>query len=165
MENNGRNSCTGNSRHISFRYFFVKDRIDKGEMSVLYCPTQNMLADFFTKPLQGSLFHRFRNVLMGFAHISTLQRTNDNVSSPELKERVEILNEISNENNQNKVVSSVDDDKNEKEKREKVKRKDTPILAVEGSFTDDVILRTEFCENSKCKEQPNHNVFEENVYE
>ena len=26
MEKNGRNSCTGNSRHISIRYFFVKDR-------------------------------------------------------------------------------------------------------------------------------------------
>ena len=78
---------------------------------------------------------------------------------------VEILNETSNENNQNKVVSSVDDDKNEKEKREKVKGKDTPMLAVEQSFTDDVILRTELSENSKCKEQPNHNVFEKNVYE
>ena len=31
MEKNGRNSCTGNSRHISIRYFFVKDRLDKKE--------------------------------------------------------------------------------------------------------------------------------------
>ena len=29
MEKNGRNLCTGNSRHIHIRYFFVKDRIDK----------------------------------------------------------------------------------------------------------------------------------------
>ena len=27
MEKNGCNSCTGNSRHIDIRYFFVKDRI------------------------------------------------------------------------------------------------------------------------------------------
>ena len=26
MEKNGRNSCTGNSRHVDIRYFFVKDR-------------------------------------------------------------------------------------------------------------------------------------------
>jgi hypothetical protein len=31
-----------------------------------------MLADFFTKPLQGSLFERLRKVLMGYAHIDTL---------------------------------------------------------------------------------------------
>ena len=31
MERNGRNSCTGNSRQISIRYFFVKDRLDKKE--------------------------------------------------------------------------------------------------------------------------------------
>ena len=29
MEKNGRNSCTGNSRHVHIRYFFVKDRVDK----------------------------------------------------------------------------------------------------------------------------------------
>ena len=72
MEKNGRNSCTGNSRHIDVRYFFVKDRIDKREMCVEYCPTTAMLADYYTKPLQGSLFKKLRHVIMGFEHISTL---------------------------------------------------------------------------------------------
>ena len=70
MERNGRNSCTGNSRHIHIRYFFVKDRVDKGEVEVLYCPTEQMLADFFTKPLQGALFEKFKSVIMGHQHIS-----------------------------------------------------------------------------------------------
>lgn len=59
MERNGQNSCTGNSRHVHIRYFFVKDRIDKGEVEVQYCPTYQMLADYFTKPLQGRSFHVF----------------------------------------------------------------------------------------------------------
>jgi hypothetical protein len=84
MEKNGRNSCTGNSRHISIRYFFVKDRVDKGEFTIEYCPTENMLADYFTKPLQGALFIRFRAVLMGWQHVDTLKH----VLSPP-KERVE----------------------------------------------------------------------------
>ena len=46
MDKNGRNSCTGHSRHIHIRYFFVKDRIDKGEIRVEYFPTHLMLADF-----------------------------------------------------------------------------------------------------------------------
>ena len=66
MEKNGRNSCTGNSRHISVRYFFVKDRVDKGEIKIEYCPSIYMLADFFTKPLQGRLFRCFREVIMGY---------------------------------------------------------------------------------------------------
>ena len=40
MEKNGRNSCTGNSRHVSIRYFFIKDRVEKGEVTILYCPTE-----------------------------------------------------------------------------------------------------------------------------
>ena len=39
MENNGRRSCTGNSRHIHIRYFFIKDLIDKKRIRVVYCPT------------------------------------------------------------------------------------------------------------------------------
>ena len=29
-------------------------------MRVVYCPTGEMIADFFTKPLQGALFRKFR---------------------------------------------------------------------------------------------------------
>ena len=31
-------------------------KIKKGEVKVALCPTHDMLADFFTKPLQGTLF-------------------------------------------------------------------------------------------------------------
>ena len=31
-----------------------------------------MIADYMAKPLQGKLFITFRNVIMGWAHISTL---------------------------------------------------------------------------------------------
>ena len=55
MEKNGKKPCTGNSRHIHIRYFFVKDRIDKGEMRVEYCPTNLMLAGLLTKPFMGEL--------------------------------------------------------------------------------------------------------------
>ena len=73
MLKNGRNSCTGNSRHINIRYFFVKDRIDKKEIRVEYCPSLIMLADFFTKPLQGALFKKLRDVIMGYRPISDLR--------------------------------------------------------------------------------------------
>ena len=56
MEKNSRSSCTGYSRQLSIRYFFVKDRVDKEDFIIKYCNTSAMLANFFTKPLQGSLF-------------------------------------------------------------------------------------------------------------
>ena len=31
-----------------------------------------MIADFFTKPLQGKLFRKFRDIIMGITHFSTL---------------------------------------------------------------------------------------------
>jgi hypothetical protein len=42
-------------------------------MTVKHCPTEQMLADFFTKPLQGSLFRKFRDVVMGHKHIDSLK--------------------------------------------------------------------------------------------
>ena len=44
-----------------------------------------MLADFFTKSLQGKSFYAFRDVLMGWKHINSLKH----LSSSSLKERVE----------------------------------------------------------------------------
>ena len=50
------NSQSIRTRHIYIRYFFIKDRIDNNEFVIKYKPTDNMIADLFTKPLQGSKF-------------------------------------------------------------------------------------------------------------
>ena len=34
-----------------------------------------MLADFFTKPLNGSLFRKFRDVILGYKPVSSLRET------------------------------------------------------------------------------------------
>ena len=58
LAENGRSSSSKRTRHINVRYFFVTDKIKKGEVKVAFCPTTNMLRDFFTKPLQGSTFKK-----------------------------------------------------------------------------------------------------------
>ncbi|CAI7877031.1 unnamed protein product [Closterium sp. NIES-53] len=45
------------TKHISLRYFFVKDAIDKGIMRLVYCPTGDMAADSITKKLTRQKFH------------------------------------------------------------------------------------------------------------
>ena len=54
LANNGKMSSGRRTRHLNIRYFFVADRISKGEMRIEHCPTEKMLADFYTKPLQVS---------------------------------------------------------------------------------------------------------------
>ena len=72
ITNNGRDSCTGNSRHIDILYFSVKDIVDKGEINFKYYPTYIMIADYFTKPLQGKMFKMYRDLVMGYVHINDI---------------------------------------------------------------------------------------------
>jgi hypothetical protein len=65
LEKNGKASSGKRTKHINMRYFFITDRISKKDMSVEWCPTEDMTSDFFTKPLQGALFLRFRDLIMG----------------------------------------------------------------------------------------------------
>ena len=44
----------------------------KGEIDLEYCSTEKMIADFLTKPLQGKLFQKFWEVIMGWRPISDL---------------------------------------------------------------------------------------------
>ena len=60
------------SRHISIKFFWITNRVKQGLLRVQHCPTDIMLADFFMKPLQGKKFIMFRQVIMGWYHVSTL---------------------------------------------------------------------------------------------
>lgn len=64
LENNGRASSSRRTRHMHIRYFFISDRVRAKEISIEYCPTEDMLADFFTKPLQGKQFFKLRDLIM-----------------------------------------------------------------------------------------------------
>jgi hypothetical protein len=65
LERNGKASSSKRTKHINVRYFFITDRISKGEVRVEWCSTNDMIADFMTKPLQGSVFTKFRDLIMG----------------------------------------------------------------------------------------------------
>jgi hypothetical protein len=85
LEKNGRTSAGPRSRHIDIRYFWIKDRVQGHGIKIRHCPTLQMLGDFFTKPLQGSLFRRFRDVILGYKHVDSLSLD----PMPSVEERVE----------------------------------------------------------------------------
>ena len=57
------------TRHIEIGYFWAKDLVDRGLIEIIYCPTGDMIADFFTKPLQSTLFNYLRGKIMGTSPI------------------------------------------------------------------------------------------------
>ena len=65
LERNGQQSSTKRTKHMDIRYFYVVEHIQNKTLSLQHCPTEEMLADYFTKTFQGSLFVRLRNHIMG----------------------------------------------------------------------------------------------------
>ena len=93
------------------RYFWIKDRVNSEGVQIKYCPTAKMLADFFMKPLQGSLFRTFRDIILGYKHISELEIGDDTKAETTVaQERVGKGNVIKNVNGANDTTS----DKGEK---------------------------------------------------
>ncbi len=61
---NGRMLSDKRTKHIKAKVFFIKDRVDDGEIKVIDCPTEEMWADVMTKPLQGMAFRTMQAELM-----------------------------------------------------------------------------------------------------
>ncbi len=64
---NGRFSSGKKTKHIKAKFFFIKDRVNSGEIKVIDCPAEEMRADVLTKLLQGMAFRTIRAQLMNCA--------------------------------------------------------------------------------------------------
>ena len=65
----------------------MTDRIAKQELKVEWCPTGDMIADFMTKPLQGALFKKFRDLIMGVKELDSGSMTRSQSPSTKIKNR------------------------------------------------------------------------------
>ena len=54
------------TRHIDIRYYWLKERVSKGEAVVKHLRTEHMYANMLTKPLQGAQFISERDALTGW---------------------------------------------------------------------------------------------------
>ena len=66
LHENGRRSAGKRSRALNVRYFFLSDQISKKNLMIEYMPTDDMVSDYMSKPLQGEKFRKFRRAIMGF---------------------------------------------------------------------------------------------------
>ena len=71
LEQNGWKSSSKRTKHIDVRYFYITDKLKSGEVTeVVYKPTEYMTSDYLTKALQGKLFIKHRDTLMGLNGIA-----------------------------------------------------------------------------------------------
>lgn len=71
---NAKASIGQRTRHINIRYFLIKDKIESGEVTILFCPIDNIIADFFTNSLQGNKFISFRDSIMGVIKVAAVAK-------------------------------------------------------------------------------------------
>lgn len=51
------------TKHIEVRHHFLRDNVSKGLIKLIFIPTENQLADIFTKPLSEERFYTLRREL------------------------------------------------------------------------------------------------------
>ena len=54
LAENSKTSSGKRTRHFNIKLFYITDLIGKQVVIVKYCPTNNMIADYMTKPLTGT---------------------------------------------------------------------------------------------------------------
>ena len=65
LEKNGKASSSKRTKHIKVKYFYIKEKVDDGEIEIEHCPTDQMWTDINKKPKQGAVFRDFRGHVMG----------------------------------------------------------------------------------------------------
>ncbi len=64
LKTNGRASSSKRTKHIKVKYFLIKDKVDREEVTIEHCPTEQMWTDINTEPKQGAIFRAFRGQIV-----------------------------------------------------------------------------------------------------
>ena len=64
LEQNGKESSGKRTRHFNIKYFYATDLIKRKQLEIIYCPTENMIADYMSKPVVGATFNKHRSNIM-----------------------------------------------------------------------------------------------------
>jgi hypothetical protein len=57
------NKCHARSKHIDIYYHVIREVLERNDIDITYVPTEQNIADIFTKVLLTSKFNYFRNLL------------------------------------------------------------------------------------------------------
>ena len=62
LATNGRNNAS-KARHILINAFWITEQIENKTYKIIYCPSETIIADIFTKPIFGARFKQLRNII------------------------------------------------------------------------------------------------------
>ena len=68
LQKNGKLSSGKRTRHFDIKLFYITDLINRDEVEVRYCPTDDMIADYMSKPVVGAKFEKFRDLIMNLSN-------------------------------------------------------------------------------------------------
>ena len=72
FEINGLLLSSKQTKYVKARYYFIKDKIDDGDIEVQHCPTEKMWSNVTTKPKHCTPFKRgwatLMNVALGYGN-------------------------------------------------------------------------------------------------
>ena len=72
IEKNGCFSSSNRTKHIKTIYFFVKDKMDQGDIDIQYCPAvaplpeDRMWSNVFNNPKSGREFIKDRSMIINY---------------------------------------------------------------------------------------------------
>ena len=64
LAENGKNSSGKRTRHFDIKHFYITNLINQKEVRIKYCSSNDMIADYHTKPLIGEKFRNMWNRIM-----------------------------------------------------------------------------------------------------
>jgi hypothetical protein len=64
LETNGKLSSGKRTRHFNIKYYYITDLIEQKQVTIKFCLTDYMIADYMTKSLMGANFNKFRRTIM-----------------------------------------------------------------------------------------------------
>ncbi|KAK4258396.1 hypothetical protein QN277_007851 [Acacia crassicarpa] len=51
------------SKHIDTKYHFIREQVKNKVVELIYCRTEEQIADIFTKPLKADVFHKLKSMI------------------------------------------------------------------------------------------------------
>eukprot|EP00957_Ditylum_brightwellii_P115423 8803185-Ditylum_brightwellii.AAC.1 len=87
LETNGKVLSGKRTRHINIRYFLVQDIVEKKGIDVEYCPTVDIVEDYFSKPLQGKKFRDFQTKILNHKKIAMINPSQEYVEEYQFKNK------------------------------------------------------------------------------
>ena len=55
---------TNDRTHIDLQYHFVRAKVKDGDVKLVFCPTEDMVADLLTKYLSTKRFQKLRDMMV-----------------------------------------------------------------------------------------------------